>query len=160
MHSYLQLDKPGQLFVTMNCIMFRDLSVNPRWVTKWLLLGKSKWETAEKHYVYCAGNCFGNLRNLQCFRSKMKDYSLLERKTRIQAVLRQEMRLFRTWPVLDERFALFKEQFTKPSAVASSWCCLADHALGRRGGPSGCLVTSTIAMLRMVMVLRSLIFGK
>jgi hypothetical protein len=114
MHSYLQLDKPGQLFVTMNCIMFRDFSVNPRWVTKWLLLGKSKWETAEKHYVYCAGNCFGNLRNLQCFRSKMLDYSLLERKTRIQAVLRQEMRLFRTWPVLDERFALFKEQFTKP----------------------------------------------
>jgi hypothetical protein len=74
--------------------MFRDCSVNPRWVTKWLQLGKIKWETAEKHYVYCAGNCLGNLKNLQCFRSKMKEYSLLERKTHIQAALRQEMTPF------------------------------------------------------------------
>ena len=41
MHYYLQMDKPGQISVTTNCVMFRDFSVNPRWVTKWLQLGKS-----------------------------------------------------------------------------------------------------------------------
>ena len=66
---------------------------------------------------------------------------------------------FRTWHVLDEKFAFSRNSSLSPGAVASSWCCLADHALGRRGVPSGCLVTSTIAMLRIVQLLRSLIFG-
>ena len=42
MHYYMQMDKPGKICVTTSCIMFRDLCVNPRWVTKWLQLGTTK----------------------------------------------------------------------------------------------------------------------
>jgi hypothetical protein len=119
MHYYLQMAKPGQIAVSTNHVMFHDFSVNPRWVTKWLQLGKIKWDTAEKHYVYCTANCSGNLKNLTCFTNKMKEFSMVERKQHIQSVLLSEQKPFQTDPEMDSKVAAFLAQFQAPRSRCS-----------------------------------------
>ena len=82
-----------------------DFPVNPEWVFTLVEQGKITYQNARSELIRCAKGCDRRLRDLECWHKSKQEAALRQVVEQRQLAVRQNLRPFPSWQIVDEWLA-------------------------------------------------------
>ena len=98
MHMYVQLKKIGHLYTDTNIPMYRDSTVQPKWLMELWQQRKLDMETLRASLLESRGKCINEFNFLDWWDSKMLDAKARAAQAEVQKKLQHQLKRFKTYP--------------------------------------------------------------